>query len=322
MDVAGALAGLRINPDVTQDNTFEIKGNVDNTILVVTPNEQGASFASVAGTSKTYGGIYTLDNVMFRRGGHLLVGDFMEVLSNVSIFEYGMLAMDAPLDVGGTIYIGGHGVLTHAHATNTHEPKLDVTAARVEIAADGSIDVTGRGYRGGTQWSGPNSNYGLTLGNTLGATPGAGGSYGGAGGVYSGSSNSTYGDWTNPIYLGSGGGEWSGYGGNGGGRLFLDADDIVVDGAIHADGQGGMSTAAGCGSGGTLNLSVGTLNGTGILSADGGSSVNGTAGGGGRIAVRYNTSNMFSSQFTAGAGIGGWGTGATAGTVYLFDMTP
>ena len=92
---------------------------------------------------------------------------------------------------------------------------------------------SGRGYQGGRGFN----EAGRTLGNEPGASAYSGGSYGGLGGRYSGSytPNPVYGDPTEPMELGSGGGAaGNSDGGDGGGRVLIDATSIVNNGAIRA----------------------------------------------------------------------------------------
>ncbi len=293
------LAGLRLNPDVNQHETFEILSNTEDTITVVTPNENGAVFADVALTGDTYAGSWTFDNIEFRRGGHLEVGDTLQVLDTVNIQEYGLL--------------------THPETTIVYEAQLDLEVDTLLIDPNSRVDVTGRGYLGGDR-----SGLGQTA-HTIGFTPGAeagnGGSYGGSGGHYSASgtnqTNALYGNLTEPVDLGSGGGAWSGYGGDGGGRMFVTATDIIVDGAIMANGGESNGSAAGDGSGGTVNIRTATLSGSGIITANGGGLGNGTGGGGGRVAVDYSGSlTLPVENIEAAGGQGSYGTGQD-GTVNI-----
>lgn len=98
-----------------------------------------------------------------------------------------------------------------------------------------------------------------------------------------------------PLLGGSGGGGGGGLGGGGGGgALLIAASEIVVDGAIRADGgngisSGGFGNTSGAGSGGAVRLIATKISGRGTLSAAGGSFfastywgsyVNGSAGNG------------------------------------------
>ncbi|MBI5016415.1 MAG: Ig-like domain-containing protein [Deltaproteobacteria bacterium] len=293
----GALPGIRLNPDVDQQETFVIVSNTDATITVQSPNEHGVSFSDIAGVGRTYAGFYRFDNVFFRRGGNLMLGDLFQISDTLSIDEYGLL--------------------THEDATATRRPRLELKAGTIEIDATGRIDVTGRGYIGSRGYS----ESGRTLGNVPGATAGAGGSYGGLATGHEGrASNAIYGSLTNPVDAGSGGGSWGWtVGGDGGGAVLIQASTIRVDGAIVADGGESGGSASGDGSGGTVNLRVGRLEGTGVIHANGGGQGSGSGGGGGRVAVVYTEAlTLPVSNILALGGTGYYGSPGGNGTVYLF----
>ena len=177
------------------------------------------------------------------------------------------------------------------------------------LDATSRIDVSSKGYLASR-----------TLGNT---TTGAsssrvGGSYGGLGGLGNsgGSANAVYGDLRAPNELGSGGNG----GGKGGGLTRITATEVVLDGAIRADGGNG-GTTTGAGSGGGIRMDVGTLRGVGVISASGGSTGQyGGGGGGGRIAIYYTDMTGFDrTQITAYGGTG-FGKGG-AGTIFLKAAT-
>src|SRR5690606_15191973 len=58
----------RLNPDVTQGEHFAIAANTDATLTVVTPNENGVAFASVASAGATYAAEHRFDPLTLRRG--------------------------------------------------------------------------------------------------------------------------------------------------------------------------------------------------------------------------------------------------------------
>lgn len=293
--LAGGLTGLRLNPDITQNETFAIQTNAANSITVVSPNENGTHFSDLAGLGKTYAGSYQFDNITFRRGGSLVMGDLLRVNNTMTLAEYGLL--------------------THYPATTSFISRLSLMAHQLTIDTTSRIDVTGRGYLGGRGWY----EQGRTLGNVYGASDGAGGSYGGTGGGYQGrSSNAIYGSMTDPDYLGSGGGNWSGsWGGDGGGIIRISADSILLNGIISANGGQGGGSAAGDGSGGTINITTGSISGSGSINANGAG--RGSGAGGGRIALRYQTLGFPLANISVTGGIGNYASG-TAGTVYLLQQ--
>jgi hypothetical protein len=238
---------------------------------VKTPNTNGVAFTSVAGAGKTYAGMSRFDQVVLRRKTTLELSDILQV--------------------GGTLAVTQQSRLTHAKTTVSYAGKLDLRVGSLNVDATSAIDVSSLGYLGGNKTG--LGETGHTVGFTPGAQPGTGGSYGGLGGDYSGNgaavSNPVYGSATDPQDLGSGGGAWAGPGGDGGGRVFIVADSIVLNGPIRANGGLSSGSASGEGSGGTVNIRTGTLGGVGTISVDGGTTGGGnhTGGGGGRIAIRH-----------------------------------
>ena len=294
--LASGLEGLRINPDITQTETFRILTNTSIGITVVTPNENGVEFSAVAQLGDTYAGAYRFDNVTFRRGGNLKMGDLLVVEETMLIDEYGML--------------------THFDADTAFVSRLDLSVDNLIVETSGRIDASGRGYVGGTG----HNESGRMLDNIYGSTHHAGGSYGGLGGSYSeGVSGVTYGSETDPVDLGGGGGA-DGYtdGGDGGGRIFIMAGEMTVDGVIRANGNNGAGGSAGNGSGGTVSISTGYLAGGGTIEANGGGTGSGVGGGGGRMAIRYShTMTIPQERLQVFGGIGYYGSPGGNGTLYL-----
>jgi large repetitive protein len=297
------LTGLRVNPDVTQDETFIIISNTVDTLVVQTPNENGVSFDSVAGQELIYTGEYTFDNVFFRRGGNLETGDHLVVNDTMKITEYGML--------------------THPETNTAYAARLDLKVRKLEIDNTGCIDVTGRGYLGGNKTG--DGEWADTVNFARGSGRANGGSYGGLGGHYNVGEqpNTVYGDVTDPDDLGSGGGAWDGAGGDGGGRIFILATDITLDGVIRANGGISSGSASGEGSGGTINIDTGTLHGTGMITANGGSTggSNHTGGGGGRIAIRYSDDMSLPESNIKSLGGDGYYGDAGHGSVYIKSLS-
>ena len=297
----GGLAGLRLNPDISQQETFAISGNSADTISVVTPNEHGTAFVGVAAPGRIYSGFYRYDNLTFRRGGNLLMGDRLEV--------------------PGTLTLAEHGLLSHYAATDSFTSGLYLNLGALNIDSSSRIDVTGRGYRGGR--SGYNWDPGKTAGNAVGSQSATGGSHGGLGSIYNGYGvpNPLYDSLTNPTDLGSGGGNYSTTGsGAGGGRVLITAGSISVDGSIVANGAESNGSASGSGSGGTVNITTGSLGGSGAIQSNGGST--GAGGGGGRIAIVHSGSySLAPDQVTTLGGQGAYGRRGGIGTIFIRDVT-
>ncbi len=222
-----------------------------------------------------------------------------------------------------------HGLVTHSQG-DTNGVNLTVDGA-VTITVGGRIDVTAQGYLGGNQGAfvGLNGKTRGPVGEPAqGSAPQSGGSYGSLGAGPG--PNPIYGSATAPVDLGSGG-AGSGCtdncgdairGGNGGGRIHLRAQSLVVDGALRANGgytwnffYGGPQNAGGGGSGGSIfvELSGGTFSGSGVIEARGGTNASATVpGGGGRIAITGFGSSAFGGMlgragtiFTQATGAGG-----------------
>lgn len=207
--------------------------------------------------------------------------------------------------------------LSHLQADAAAEYFLElIVASNLLVDATSSIDVTGCGY-------GP----GRTSGNlTLQAAQGhAGGSHGGTGGSSSSAHVSpSYGEAENPALPGGGGATYPVAGhpsGHGGGVIRAYARNIVLDGAIRADGLGldtiQSATCYAGGAGGSVLLASDTLSGIGRISARGGNgggiynyqtrtwSELAGAGGGGRIALFAGPQSAFpSSRLTTSGGSG------------------
>ncbi len=211
---------------------------------------------------------------------------------------------------GVTVTING----THAFASLTVQSGGSVThapglvggmnlniAGTVKINSGCYINLTGAGY---VAAQGPGAG---TSGLSSNDTRGSGGGYGGQGGYgYNGTppSSNLYGSITQPVSLGSGGGNGQSgatSGGAGGGVLHLTAStiNILTGGFIQANG-GDSGGRAGGGSGGSLWISTQTLTGQGNITASGGFAYDsGGAGGGGRIALYYNDKSGFAGSILA-----------------------
>ena len=186
------------------------------------------------------------------------------------------------------------------------------------ILVDGLGSIAGAGTDPGQMSTSPTSGAG-------------GGGYGGMGGVGNGGTGgASYGSFSSPTSLGSGGGlPYAGLGtnggGNGGGSLRITVNkSLRVDGRISANGLPGIVANAGGGAGGSLWITASNgFTGVGIISANGapGGSSSAGGGGGGRISITYNTSNTASTNTNfvgtlSAFGGSGYGRGG-AGTIYL-----
>jgi hypothetical protein len=229
--------------------------------------------------------------------------------------------------------------------TVTHRPTdVDgvqiVVTHRFHLEATGRIDVSGAGLLGAFQPGNLLGHFGQMPGPdgapTLGSDWGAAGSHGTLGVTGPrGGANLLYGSETAPTLLGSGGGVNFGtgqndrpVGGNGGGRIQIRARDLVINGALRANGGPsywavwGSFGNFGGGSGGSIYLisNGGTVSGEGILEAKGGEGGDTLRGGLGRIAIVGFAESTFAGQLTEAGSIFTQRAG-TAGHLRLRDST-
>ncbi len=203
--------------------------------------------------------------------------------------------------------------------------KLDVTAGALNVDADSRIDMTGRGYAGGSPGYDDSEPEGGAAEAAPGQTPAVrdyGGSHGGAGGAPSGylhpesgdRPSSTYDDPQNPALPGGGGAgnSDSATGNPGGGVLDVNAGTLQLDGLLAADGEDNngpneddptpFSLVGGAGAGGSVLVHAEALSGSGVVRADGGWAC--LTGEGPPLLPEGNTCN-YGGGSSAGAGGGG-----------------
>jgi hypothetical protein len=209
--------------------------------------------------------------------------------------------------------------VTHAETTSTQAGSLVLGVERdLYLACGASIDVTGRGYVGAAA---SQRAYGYPNSQAEGAQAQVGGSHGGRGGRFDGSSP-VYGNLFDPQAPGAGGGyDGSTKGRDGGGVVRVTAlGNVVLDGALLADGEAGSS---GGGAGGSVLIHAGTLSGAGRIQANGSAGSNASSGGGsgGRVALYAASVDAGLLGRTTAAGAKTASTDATrwgaAGTIYV-----
>jgi RHS repeat-associated protein len=268
-------------------------GDARGSILVDNNSQSGNYAALTAGQS------YEFASVTLTRRGHLLTtfisgGTF--TFDTLTISTSSTLQL-VPYDNGDTNY--------------TNDSPFILNAATVTVDSTSAISSDGLGYPIG--YSGP--------GGGTNTTTGSGGGYGGLGGTGTGGGGAAYGSVTEPIYLGSAGGNGdSANGTSGGGAIKLViSGTLTVNGTISANGSGSVGRG-GAGSGGSIWIQAGTIAGGGTIRANGGvntiggGSTRAGGGAGGRIAVYYTTSTfpLDAAHFQAyggdGVEIGGPGT--------------
>lgn len=107
--VPNGQVGLEINPNLDQELTFTVVSNTENTITVDTAS--GLVLTDVAATGDAYAGVYRFDNVYFRRGGFLVLGDRLVVTDTLRVDEYGRVThYDATLHVESRLEMSGAAV--------------------------------------------------------------------------------------------------------------------------------------------------------------------------------------------------------------------
>jgi len=330
--IPGSLKGRTFIPNINNGDVFWIEDN-DATTIYVALREGSSPLTMVASPGDTYTGYYNFSAVTIRGGARASCEDTLALGSSDLAMDNGTLAAETIWANNVTLANGS--LLTHARATTMTSSWLDLSLSNtLTIDSASAIDVTGKGYLGGH--AGDNADTsGRTLSNTStgGSTVSNGGSYAGPGGfVGSGAVSETYGNVIEPFDLGSGGGAGNILpGGNGGGMVKINADSVIIDGSIIADGESRINPdgdAAGAGSGGAIFINVwGSLSGNGTLSARGGTNNRGGAGGGGRIAIIYYGDLLFPQANIAASGgscitCGSPSFNGGAGTLYIARQIP
>jgi len=206
------------------------------------------------------------------------------------------LLLDLPIEFTQLNLVNGT-VISHRAARDggyrryAEKPAVTIQADTIQIDATSAIDVIGKGYPDDSKieveemWG---------IGDDVG--------HGHGGNAFDMESGYAYGTPFQPESYGFR---------NGGGRIHLIADQIVLEGRIDASGN----------IGGSIWLDVGTATGDGAIKADGGLP-GGPVGTGGRIAV-YFDSNLLTQMPQATSPVvdhGGSLVQYGAGTVYLFDQ--
>ncbi|MDA8020340.1 MAG: Ig-like domain-containing protein [Thermoanaerobaculia bacterium] len=232
--------------------------------------------------------------------------DWAALASAVGVLRSGILEIDQPRTLGGLIVLDG-ATVTHPPASVGAETALDLSVGgSVYVACGAALDVTAMGYR-------PNETY---PGETTSAN-GSGGSHLGVGGQFANSPpGSTYGSVYYPTEPGAGG-DHAGWGLAGGGVVLVEASEMVIDGAIRANGDSRPTGGYRAGAGGSIWLDVsGDLSGAGSIEANGGEVPGGYgAGGGGTVAVYHGSSESDPVSDLLARG-GGAKYAGGAGTVY------
>jgi hypothetical protein len=201
-----------------------------------------------------------------------------------------------------------------SHPTNGGSARL--VSANVTIAPGGGVNADAVGFR-----SYPAVNYGPGTGGSSGSR-GSGAGYGGWGGRCTtiGTGGPPYGETNRPVHPGSAGGfgytPGPGYG-HGGGLIWIETGDMVLDGTLSANGRNAVGSYGGAGSGGGIFVLANTFSGIaeGMARANGGTANTNLAGGGsgGRIAIAVGMTPALRAKLIAGEEVEGLFTYATHG---------
>ena len=97
--IPDGLVGLEINPNIAQGSTFTITSNT-STVITVDTNNKGL-LTEVASIGDTYAAVYRFDNIIFRRGGHLVLGDHHRLGGDSRMDRCGLFAQPRGRAGGG-----------------------------------------------------------------------------------------------------------------------------------------------------------------------------------------------------------------------------
>ncbi|HMN42004.1 MAG TPA: GC-type dockerin domain-anchored protein [Phycisphaerales bacterium] len=302
-----------MHASVTLRSTPARRGHLFRTIAVAVLPVLAAAAGAIA------------DPVLVTTNTTLASADTLFPGTTVPVASAEVTVQNATLTINGDVTITSltvatGGVVTHAQGfAYDADPGPGVqmvggfhlyTSTFVTVNANGLIDVGGRGHDGG---QGPGAGVAAVVTNECAGGGGYGGS-GGAGAVAGG--GGTYGSFSQPTDLGSGGGASDTVAGKrGGGAIRLTVGGtLTVNGEIAADGDPYNGTYSGGGSGGSIWITAATVTGTGTIHANGrGYNACATGGGGGgRVAVYSCNMTMPVSTIVA-HGVSGSGEG----TVYF-----
>ncbi len=208
------------------------------------------------------------------------------------------------VELAGTNTIEGNLTLAGNSTINSPigAPVTINVAGNTTIPTGSTINANGRGFPSDT---GPGAGQASTNGG-IGAAGGGYGGRGGDAGPFRG--GLPYGSATQPLELGSGGGNYVGNpGGRGGGAIQLNVTQVLTVGGTLAANGAQPPSSAGAGSGGSLFIRAGQLAGSGLVQANGGTGGSGTwgPGGGGRIAIYACNITMPVGNITANRGPSG-----------------
>ena len=309
---AGTIYIEALGVDTANQGSLYLDNNtVQSATTKSDPFQQASAFTVGSGNFKE---IRVVDGAEFISSVDLTASSDVIVTESTFKIDNGTLTAQ-------NLTVSTNSFVAHQSSTSSVIKKLTLNVSgNLTIDASSTIDVNGRGFvkqdAGGKTSDGAGGQQ-----NGLDQT---GGSHGGFGGVESNGAtrNAVYDNILNPTEPGGGGNDATN-GGNGGGVITITAGTLNLLGTITANGANGTSTTThyGSGAGGTVNITATTLTGDGTISANGGTDAR-YGGGGGRIAIKYATSSLFTVPPTNISASGGSGLSSNfrrsgAGTIYL-----
>lgn len=229
---------------------------------------------------------------------------------------------DLTIDAGGSIdfsNFGSQGADALATDASGKPNSCHDASTRACAGGDYAAGISGGGGGGFGGGGGGAAGWG-SRGVNDGLRGGGGGGYFGQGGSAgnNGTDNLSGFNLTQDLYGVVGGGGATNFeatkvrGGTGGGAAYIEANNIVINGAVISDGEdGSVSVATGGGAGTIVVVAKETIRGAGRLSARGGDGQlfadSGGAGGGGLISVRYAISKQgaWETNSTVTGGVAG-----------------
>jgi hypothetical protein len=293
VDTQGNVGSWRIASVDNRTVTFE--ANADSQLPVV---QDGTPWQ----------GVYMLDS--------LQLGERVRVKSSDPIRVTGQVEVTGKTETNG---FRAHDLVIQPNANLYHpsgESLVIELSGDLVVAADASINVTGRGFAAETTYPGASRPGDKKGGSHIG--------YGNGNKNNNSSPGSTYGSIYRPQEPGAGGDKTAYAAGMpGGGVVRISAANATIDGSIVANGSVHWDSCFRPGAGGSIWMTVTNLvDGNGFIEANGGSKEDCSSsdlggGGGGAVAIEYGT---LGAQLSIQAQGGRYWRPGGAGTVYLRDL--
>ena len=253
--------------------------------------------------------------------GELINGSGNLVLGSNAVLNSSLRNSSFRISMGGQ---------TKLNSGSSIRGNVNITSDRLEVEDGATINATGLGYQGGASGAGSGPGGGSFGGydyyygsGTAGGGGGAGhGGRGANGSQGQGLAGSSYGSYISPSTFGSGGGGGEDLdGGDGGGRIMIEANETSLNGLLSVRAQGISydyeDLGGGGGSGGAVNIESENISGSGKILASGESGIGDTSGGGGaggRVSLRSENYD-FKGDINISAGSGG-STQPQSGTIF------